>query len=186
MSNHLHLVAVPEKEDSLSILLRRVHGRYTQYYYARTGRSGHLWQNRFFACMLGATHVWAALCYVERNPVRAGIVQRAAEYPWSSALAHQCDLDSRGLLDMEWWKRERPKDWKELVDREEVPADVALRGCTYAGKPFGNQAFVSEIAERFGRYWNRGRPKKQGRQTGKEANRASEDSTDQFPLFLKK
>src|SRR5262249_52727427 len=70
MSNHVHLVAVPAREDSLSILLRRVHGRYAEYYNARTGRSGHLWQNRFFACMLGPTHLWAALAYVERNPVR--------------------------------------------------------------------------------------------------------------------
>jgi len=82
MSNHGHLVAVPAREDSLSILLRRVHGRYAQYYNARTGRSGHLWQNRFFGCMLGTTHLWAAFSYVERNPVRAGIVQHAAEYPW--------------------------------------------------------------------------------------------------------
>ena len=56
MSNHVHLIAVPEREDSLSVLFRRVHGRYAQYYNARSGRSGHLWQNRFFACVLGARH----------------------------------------------------------------------------------------------------------------------------------
>src|SRR6185437_3717796 len=39
-----------------------------------------LWQNRFFACMLGAKHLWSALAYVERNPVRAGMVEQAAEY----------------------------------------------------------------------------------------------------------
>src|SRR5215471_13425878 len=76
MSNHVHLVAVPGKEDSLSILLRRVHGRYAQYYNARAGRSGHLWQNRFFACMLGPGHLWTALSYVERNPVRACLYLR--------------------------------------------------------------------------------------------------------------
>ena len=53
MSNHVHLIAVPAREDSLSVLLRRVHGRYAQYYNALSGRSGHLWQNRFFACVLG-------------------------------------------------------------------------------------------------------------------------------------
>ena len=51
MSNHVRLIAVTAREDSLSILARRVHGRYAQYYNARSGRSGHLWQNRFFACM---------------------------------------------------------------------------------------------------------------------------------------
>ena len=83
MTNHVHLVAIPAREDSLSIMFRRVHGRYAQYYNARSGRSGHLWQNRFFACALGASHLWAALAYVERNPVRAGMVDRAGDYPWS-------------------------------------------------------------------------------------------------------
>ena len=57
-----------EREESLSILLRCVHGRYAQYYNARWGRTGHLWQSRFFACVLGEEHLWAALAYVERNP----------------------------------------------------------------------------------------------------------------------
>lgn len=78
MTNHVHLIAEPAREDSLSVLLRRVHGRYAQYYNARSGRTGHLWQNRFFACVLGPEHLWAALAYVERNPVRAGMVERAA------------------------------------------------------------------------------------------------------------
>jgi REP element-mobilizing transposase RayT len=61
MTNHVHLVVMPEREDSLAVLLRRVHGRYAQYYNARYGRSGHLWQNRYFACALGPGHLWAAL-----------------------------------------------------------------------------------------------------------------------------
>src|SRR5689334_25295384 len=67
MTNHVHLIAVPSREDSLSILARRVHGRYAQYYNARSGRSGHVWQNRFFGCMLGA--VPALLKWMEKiNP----------------------------------------------------------------------------------------------------------------------
>jgi REP-associated tyrosine transposase len=75
MNNHIHLIAVPVREDSLSVLLRRVHGRYAQYYNAKAGRSGHLWQNRYFACVLDTGHLWSALAYVERNPVRAGLIQ---------------------------------------------------------------------------------------------------------------
>ncbi len=86
MSNHVHLVAVPEREDSLALLLRRVHGRYAQYYNTRNGRTGHLWQNRYFACALGRNHLWTALAYVEGNPVRAGLARSAGEYPWSSAV----------------------------------------------------------------------------------------------------
>ena len=79
MGNHVHLVLLPGREDSLSLLLRRVHGPYAQYYNTRWGRTGHLWQNRFFSCILGLEHLWAALAYVERNPVRAGIVESVAE-----------------------------------------------------------------------------------------------------------
>jgi putative transposase len=61
MSNHVHLVLLPGREDSLSLLMRRVHGRYAQYYNTRWGRTGHLWQNRFFSCILGIEHLWAAL-----------------------------------------------------------------------------------------------------------------------------
>ena len=78
MSNHIH--AVPAREDSISILIRRVHSRYAQYFNSRTGRTGHLlWQNRFYGCLLAASHLWAAIAYVERNPIRARIVGRAAK-----------------------------------------------------------------------------------------------------------
>lgn len=88
MTNHVHFVVVPEREDSMEVLFRRVHGRYAQYYNARRRRRGYLWQNRYFSCALSETHMWRALAYVERNPVRAAMVGRAEEYEWSSAAAH--------------------------------------------------------------------------------------------------
>jgi REP element-mobilizing transposase RayT len=106
MTNHVHLIAVPERADSLAVLLRRVHGRYAQYYNTRSGRTGHLWQNRFFACLLERDHLWTALAYVDRNPLRAGMVQWAADYRWSSAAAHLSRVDEIGILDVEWWLRE--------------------------------------------------------------------------------
>src|SRR5450759_1532485 len=80
MSNHIHLVAIAEREDSLAVLLRRLHGRYAPYYNARTGRSGHLWQNRYYACALDWSRQRTALVYVEKNALRAGMVGRAEEY----------------------------------------------------------------------------------------------------------
>ena len=160
MTNHVHLVAVPGREDSLSVLFRRLHGRYAQYYNARTGRTGHLWQNRFFGCVLGASHLWRALVYVERNPVRAGMVERAEEYRWSSAAAHVSGEDGTGILDMEGWPQQAPADWAAVLSEEDEEATVLLRSCTHAGRPFGEEAFVQEMAERFGRQWVRGRPRK--------------------------
>ncbi len=177
MTNHVHLVAVPGRNDSFSVLFRRLHGRYAQYYNARTGRTGHLWQNRYFACPLGEDHLWTAMVYVERNPVRAGIVERAADYRWSSAVAHLTGQDATGMLDMEWWRRERPVDWEQLVNAASPESDRVFRRCTYAGRPFGSQEFVNELSERFGRYWIRGRPKK------KRTQGAAQQDAAQFNLF---
>jgi putative transposase len=161
MPNHVHLIAEPEREDSLALLLRRVHGRYAQYYNARVGRSGHLWQNRFFACVLSESHLWTALAYVDLNPVRAGMVENAAVYPWSSAPAHLSGVDPRGLLDEGWWHSNGPGDgWVEELGADYSVSDRLLRRCTHSGRPFGDEAFVKHMSERFDRHWVRGRPRK--------------------------
>jgi putative transposase len=162
MTNHVHLIMLPEREDSLAVLLRRLHGRYAQYFNTRSGRSGHLWQNRFFACALDEDHLWTAMAYGERNPVRAGMVQRAGDYRWSSAAAHLGGAEESGVLDMRWWQRGRRGDqWAQTLDGQDAASEAALRRCTYAGKPFGSESFVAAISERFGRHWVRGRPSKQ-------------------------
>ena len=77
MTNHVHLVAVPERADSFARALRRSHLRYAQRFNRQYGRSGHLWQNRFFSCPLGRDHLLTALFYVDQNPLRAGLVGQA-------------------------------------------------------------------------------------------------------------
>ena len=64
MSNHIHLVVVPDEEGAMALCLQRVHGRYAQYLNARRRRSGHLWQNRYFSCPLDERRLWTALRYV--------------------------------------------------------------------------------------------------------------------------
>lgn len=88
MTNHVHLVVVPEREDSLAKALRDAHTVYAMRFNTRTRLSGHVWQGRFYSCPMDETHLWTAVRYVERNPVRAGLVSRAEDYPWSSAPAH--------------------------------------------------------------------------------------------------
>ncbi len=88
MSNHVHFIVVPEREDSLSVLFGRANGRFAQALNIERGRCGHLWQARFFSCPMSETHLWIGLRYVEENPCRAGLVESAAEYRWSSAAAH--------------------------------------------------------------------------------------------------
>ena len=85
MTNHIHLVVTPQREDSLAGALKRVNQLYAQYVNRLHGRSGHLWQNRFFSCPLDREHLWRALVYVERNPVRARLCRKAWQWQWSSA-----------------------------------------------------------------------------------------------------
>ena len=161
MTNHVHLVALPRREESLAVLLRRVHGRYAQYFNTRSGRTGHLWQNRFFACSLDQEHLWHTLAYVDRNPMRAGIVEDAAEYGWSSAAAHLGRADEFGVLDLRWRQgRGRAQTWPQILTECDAAGESNLRRCTYAGRPCGGEAFVNEMAERFDRRWVIGRPRK--------------------------
>jgi putative transposase len=163
MRNHVHWIVVPESEDSLAVLFRRVHGRYAQYLNARRSRTGHLWQNRFFSCPLGRSHLWTALRYVEWNPIRAGLVENADEYRWSSAAAH-CSgpaHESGRMLDWAFWTEAGQADaWIEMIQMpEDLRETRTLQQCTYAGKPFGSDHFVQELENRFKRQWKPvGRP----------------------------
>jgi len=65
MTNHVHLVLVPGREDSLEVLLWRLHGRYAQMVNIRRMRTGHLFQNRFFSCALSASHLLRTLAYTQ-------------------------------------------------------------------------------------------------------------------------
>ncbi len=158
MSNHVHLIVVPEREDSLSSLFGYVNGRYAQAVNIRKGRSGHLWQARYFSCAMSEQHLWVGLRYVEENPCRAGMVARPEEYRWSSAPAHLCgDRDRTGVLDLEFWSRAGGMEtWAEMFLAPGLDDQVtALRKCTYSGRPFGDHSFVASMEERFGRKWRR-------------------------------
>jgi putative transposase len=61
MPNHVHLILRPNAETTLSVLLRRTHAEYAQYFNRATNRSGHLWQDRFYSSSLECTHVYNAL-----------------------------------------------------------------------------------------------------------------------------
>jgi putative transposase len=149
MSNHIHLVAVPEEEAALAEFMQRVHGRYAQYLNARRGRCGHLWQNRYNSCALGPRHLWAALRYVELNPVRARLVTTPREYTWSSAEAHLSGADPWRIADLRFWSESGGAErWRALLSQRDDEADAkALRRATYSGQPFGDEEFV-EILRR--------------------------------------
>ncbi len=175
MTNHVHLIAIPDRPDSLAKAVGRTNFRYTQYINRLHGRSGHLWQNRFFSCMLDDAHTWNALRYVERNPVRAKMVRVPWRYPWSSAAAHVEGEDPTGVLDMARWRRLwKPERWREaLCERQGEEARSLLRNRTHTGRPLGSDRFIAKLESTLGRRLRalkRGRPRKE-RSGGPPANR---------------
>ena len=153
MTNHIHVVGTPSEEASLAQALGRTHFRYTQYINRLHRRSGHLWQSRFFSCPLDKVHAWRALCYVERNPVRAKLVRVAWRYAWSSASAHVGGCDPTGLLDLAAWGRQwREGQWRESLRQPEDETAVSrLRLATHRGRPLASDAFLSKLEQRLGR-----------------------------------
>ena len=113
MSNHIPLVAVPLRKNSMALAMKDTHGRYSSYWNARQATSGHAWQGRFYSCPLDEEHLWKALRYVELNPVRAGMVAEPQDYRWSSAAAHCGSAEPDPLLDMSLWR----KHWNALTWR---------------------------------------------------------------------
>jgi len=153
MSNHVHLVVVPGNENSLSKGIGRAHYEYTQRVNYTRNTTGHIWENRFFSCPLDDSHLWNALVYVERNPVRAGLVQSPLEYPWSSARSHFRGNDDLDLLDLKFWSEfSQGIEWVEILEEEE-PYDRldSIRKCTQSGFPLGNESFIQSVESRLGR-----------------------------------
>lgn len=85
LSNHVHLLVVPPRQESLGLLMQRLAGRYTRYFNERSRRGGTAWEERFHSSPIGTDAYLLACCrYVDLNPVRAGIVASAGDYRWSS------------------------------------------------------------------------------------------------------
>ena len=124
MPNHIHLVAIPDDETGLSRALGRTHCEYAMAFNQSGGRSGHLWQNRFFSCPLDREHFRRAIAYTELNPVRAGLVSEPWEWPWSSA--HDDWSRCSGVM----------SGAENLSDDE---ADC-IRRATRVGEPLGSKA----------------------------------------------
>ena len=88
MDNHVHFIVKPHNLDSLAKTYRVVHQKYSLYLNRRLKEYGHRWQSRFYSCIVLGSHIPKAVKYVERNPVRAGMVEQPWHYAWSSARAH--------------------------------------------------------------------------------------------------
>jgi putative transposase len=152
MNNHVHFVAVPGAEESMARTFNILHMRYAQYANARQGEKGHLWQGRYYSCALDEKHVYAAVRYVENNPVSAKVVRKAENYKWSSAKSHVKKM------------RDQILTWAAyLEEKDDAGTTQALRENTKTGRPCGDEKFIRKIEQAVGRRLvalPRGRPKK--------------------------
>ncbi|OQB75997.1 MAG: Transposase IS200 like protein [Planctomycetes bacterium ADurb.Bin126] len=156
MTNHVHFVAVPASEAALGRSFRDSHQAYSSWLNRRLSESGHLWQGRFFSSVLDDAHLWACVRYVERNPVRAGLVARAEDWPWSSAAAH-CGRRTDPLLSpiqMPW----PVADWTDYLRTEDEKMVEAIRRQTMTGRPSGGDGFIAQLEGLLGRILHRQKP----------------------------
>ncbi len=162
MPNHLHLIVVPTDRCGLARALAATHRRYALLTNSRHGWRGHLWQERFWSFPMNETSLSAVTRYVLLNPVRAGLVDRAQEWPFSSARQHlgigQDSLADGLALDS------RIGDWGGLLGEAEKEDELAaVRQHSATGRPMGDARYVSKIEALLGRRIQlkpRGRPRK--------------------------
>ncbi len=152
MTNHIHLVCIPERADSLASVFRPLDLRYTQHFNFTQRMSGRLWQGRPFSCALGDEHLIAAVRYVERNPVRARMVRKAEHYAWSSAAAHCGQRADPLLSSLQGLVPVREEDWSAwLAEREDEKFLAGIRLRTRTGRPLGDKKFVEALESRLKR-----------------------------------
>ncbi len=162
MPNHVHLIAVPESEDSLRRSIGETHRRYSRLINFRENWRGHLWQGRFASFPMDESYLLAAARYVEMNPVAAGLVQKAAEWQWSSAAAHLAGTDDKlvtvvPLLEM-------AGDWNLFLDGtgEEILINE-IRKHERTGRPLGRGNFIEQLEAFLERPLKRGKPGPKGK-----------------------
>ena len=167
MTNHVHIVAVPSTDEGLHRVFRPLHMRYAQRINRENGWKGHLWQGRYFSSPLDEEYQWAAIRYVERNPVRAGLVSKAEEYKWSSAAGH-CELKEDKILtrSSRWMEiLEQIENWSEWLAEGDEPQKIKLiRRNIEKGLPCGSDEFIKRlerIAGRILQYRPQGRPREE-------------------------
>ena len=150
MPNHMHAIVVPRCNESLSKFFAQLHRRYARGTNRRNEWRGHLWQERFYSVVMDESHTLCAMRYVERNPVRAGLCQRAQDWPWSSARGN-LNLTPDPLIDR---RRTQPliANWREYLQRPESSAELKdLREQTATGRPKGNVWFIRSLESATGR-----------------------------------
>jgi len=168
MPNHWHFVVRPETDEQVTEFFRRLTLTHTMRWHAhyQTGGTGHLYQGRFKSFPVQSDeHLLCVMRYVERNPLRANLVETAEQWRWGSAWARrQRDAGVRLWL-AELTDPALPRQWRAWVNKPQTDDEVAaIRHCIQRGAPYGSDRWVRSSAARLGLGTTlrpRGRPKKE-------------------------
>ncbi|MDJ0793004.1 MAG: transposase [Woeseiaceae bacterium] len=149
MPNHFHLVLWPFEDGDLSRWMHWLLTSHVRRYHRIRGTSGRVWQGRFKAFPIQEDrHLLTVMRYVERNPVRANLVQRASDWRWSSISGGRTPAWKDALADSPVAK---PSNWERLVDTPMNDDELrALRHCNRRNAPFGDHNWVHETARDLG------------------------------------
>ena len=139
---------VPRKDESLAKGIGGANLVYTQHINRRYNRSGRLWQNRFFSTIVEeGPYLWAVARYIERNPVRVNIVERAEDYPWSSAKAHVLRIRDAILSSEDWLEESEFNAYREFLTDEDRNKEDSIRKATSTGRPLGSDEFIEDLGK---------------------------------------
>jgi putative transposase len=151
MPNHWHLVLWPAADAELTAFLRWLTHTHTQRWHAHhhTAGTGHLYQGRFKAFPIQEDdHLYRVLRYVERNPLRAGLVRRAEDWRWSSLAHRHGAAGDRLKALLHPWPGPLPSDWEQRVNQPETEAELeAVRRSVWRGQPYGSQPWQERVAK---------------------------------------
>jgi putative transposase len=158
MTNHVHLIGTPARDEALARVMQAVGRQYVRRFNHRHGRTGTLWEGRYRASLIqGDRHLLACQRYVEMNPVRAGMVGRPEQYEWSSH-RHHLGLASDPLVSPHtvYWALGNTPFERELAYRalfESLPPvpDEELTHRLLLGHPVADAAFLEDLEMRSGR-----------------------------------
>jgi len=149
MPNHWHLVLWPEKDGQLSTFMQRLTNRHTQRWQRAKRRVGygHLYQGRFKSFPVESDeHFYSVVRYVERNALRAGLVERAEHWPWGSLKRRS---NRSGFFQLADWPLPRPSRWVEHVNQPQSEAEIeAIRRCLRRGRPYGSETWTERTARK--------------------------------------
>jgi len=144
MSNHLHLLAIPEHPDSLARAVGEAHRFYTRMINVRERVRGYLFQGRFSPCpVFTDMYLLTAVQYILRNPTKVGIVQNPWDYQWSSA-AYYCGLLGNDILVQENELLTGIENWKKFLSLDSEQSAL-LEEKNRTGRPFGSDSFYTVV-----------------------------------------